>query len=274
MAVIIDGKKISQEILKNLKETIKKKKLTLKLGVVLVGEDKSSKIFIREKEKASQKIGIGFELFKFKAKIKQNDLKREIKKIVKRKEIKGIVIQLPLPKKFNEEEILDLIPLKKDIDVLSSESLGKFYNGKLGIYPPSISAIDEIFKRYKIKLKGKNVVVIGQGRLIGKPLSIYLVSKKATFSMVNKFTRNISDFTKKAQILISGVGKPEMIKGNMIRKGVVAIDFGCSFKNGKLKGDFDFESVFKKADFLTPVPGGTGPITVACLLKNLLKLNL
>jgi len=274
MATIIDGKRISQEILKNLEKIIKRKRLKLKLGVILIGEDKSSKIFVREKEKASQKIGIDFKLFKFKTKIKQDKLKKEIEKIARKKEINGIVIQLPLPKKFKEKEILDLIPLKKDIDVLSSESLGKFYNGKLEIYPPSVGAVEEVFKRYKINLKGKNVVVVGQGRLIGKPLSVYLISKKATFSMVNEFTKNISDFTKKAEILISGVGKPEMIKGNMIKKGVIAIDFGCSFKDEKLKGDFDFESVFKKAGYLTPVPGGMGPINVACLLKNLVKLNL
>jgi len=139
--------------------------------------------------------------------------------------------------------------------------------------PPVVGAVSHFFKKYKISLAGKNVVLIGAGRLVGFPLSLWLFREKATVSIVNKFTKDMSFFTKKADIIISGVGKPQFIKGNMIKKGAVAIDVGVSLKNGKLFGDFHFGTVAKKAKYVTPVPGGVGPVTIACLLENLIALN-
>lgn len=273
MAKIFDGKKLAERILRNLEKRIKKKHLKLTLGVILVGENPVSQIFINQKKKACEKAGINFQLFKFPVNINELQLKRKIKKIVKRPATSGIIIQLPLPAKFFPEEFLNLIPGEKDIDVLSERSLGKFYQGILSILPPTVAGILSLLKNYKIDLKGKNIVIIGAGRLVGFPLAIQLLKEKATLSVLNKWTRDTASFIKKADILISGTGKPNLIKGNMVKKGVVIIDAGTSIKKGKIVGDVDFKSVLKKTSYLTPVPGGVGPLTVACLLENLVKLN-
>jgi len=270
-AKILDGKKLSEKILFKLKKETKN--LNLKLGVVLVGENPVSQVFINQKREACKIVGIDFELFNFPSKISTSKLKEKIKKIIRKAGISGLIIQLPLPKHFKTQEILNIVPLEKDVDVLSEESLGKFYQGNLPILPPTVAAVELILKAYRIKIKGKNIIVVGGGRLVGKPLVVWLLNKEATFSIVNKFTKNISSFTKKADILISGVGKPRLIKGNMVKKGVVVVDAGTSKIRGKIKGDVDFESCSKKASYITPVPGGVGPMTVAMLLNNLVKMS-
>ena len=283
---ILDGKKLSERILANLKKEIKNHRLKSRLAVISVGENPISQIFINQKEMACEKIGINFKLFKFPTKIKNSELKKEISGIVKNPANSGVIIQLPLPKKFLPEEILNLISEEKDIDVLSENSLGKFYQalpsfssknlggqGTLKILPPTVQGILYLFKNYKIDLKGKNVVIVGAGRLVGFPLAIQLLKEKATVSVLNEFTKDAPSFLKKADILISGVGKPNLIKGNMIKRGVIVIDAGTSVKNGRLVGDVDFKSVSQRASYITPVPGGVGPLTVACLLENLATLN-
>ena len=272
-AKILNGKELSEKILAKLKKAVKKSKLKLRLAVIQVGENSVSQVFINQKKKACEKTGINFKLFKFPAEIGLRELKKETEKIVKSKVTSGVIIQLPLPKKFLAEEFLNLIPEGKDIDVLSEKSLGKFYQGCLKILPPTVSGILKLLKSYKIGSIGKNVVIVGAGRLVGFPLATQLLKEKATLSVLNEWTRDASSFTKKADILISGVGKPNLIKGNVVKKGVVVIDAGTSIKKGKLVGDVDFKSVSKKANYITPVPGGVGPLTVACLLENLAVLN-
>jgi len=272
-AKILNGKELSEKILAKLKKEVKKSKLKLRLAVVQIGENPVSQIFINQKKKACEKTGINFKLFKFPAKISVLELKKEIEKIVKNPENSGIIIQLPLPKKFLPEDFLNLIPEEKDVDVLSEKSLGKFYQGTLKILPPTVQGILYLLKNYKIELRGKNVVIVGAGRLVGFPLAAQLLKEKATLSVLNEWTRDASSFTKKADVLISGVGKPNLIKGNVVKKGAVVIDAGTSMKKGKLVGDVDFKSVSKKASYITPVPGGVGPLTVACLLENLATLN-
>jgi methylenetetrahydrofolate dehydrogenase (NADP+)/methenyltetrahydrofolate cyclohydrolase len=270
---LLNGKKLSEKILTNLKREIKKSQLQLKLAVVQIGQNSVSQIFISQKKKACEKTGINFKLFKFPAKISILELKKEIKKITKNPANSGIIIQLPLPKKFLPEEFLNLIPKEKDIDVLSEESLGKFYQGTLKILPPTVNGILRLLKNYKIELKGKNIVVIGAGRLVGFPLAVQLLKEKATLSALNEFTKDAPSFTKKADILISGVGKPNLIESKMVKKGVVIIDAGSAMKKGKLVGDVDSKSVSKKINYITPVPGGVGPMTVACLLENLVRIH-
>jgi len=270
---ILDGKKLAEKILANLKKEAEKFKPRLSLAVVQVGENLISQVFINQKKKACEKIGVGFKLFKFPAKIKDSELKKAIEKIVKIPANSGVIIQLPLPKRFFPEDFLNLITEEKDVDVLSEHSLGKFYQGTLEILPPTVNGILQLLKDYKIVLKGKNVVIVGAGRLVGFPLATQLLKAKATLSVLNEWTRDTPSFTKKADILVSAVGKPDLIKANMFKKGVVVIDAGSSRKNGKVVGDVDFESASKKASHITPVPGGVGPLTVACLLENLVKLN-
>ncbi|PIS39662.1 MAG: bifunctional methylenetetrahydrofolate dehydrogenase/methenyltetrahydrofolate cyclohydrolase [Candidatus Nealsonbacteria bacterium CG08_land_8_20_14_0_20_38_20] len=271
---ILDGKKLSEKILAELREELKKTVLKLRLAVIQVGENPVSKVYIERKGKAAEKIGIGFKLYQVDEKTNPEELKEEIEKIVSEIKNSGVIVQLPLPKKFSPEEFLNLIPAEKDIDVLSEKSLGKFYQGTLKIMPPVVAGILGLLRNYKIELKGKNIALVGAGRLVGLPLTLQLLREKATVSVLNEFTEDTAYFTKKADILISGVGKPNLIKGNMVKKGVVVIDAGTTKLKGKLLGDVDFKSVAKKASYIAPVPGGVGPMTVACLLGNLVKLNI
>jgi len=267
--IILDGRKLAEEILEKLKKEAEGK--NLKLAVVLVGEDPVSLIFVRGKEKACTKIGIDFELFRFPQTIKQQDLEKEIKKIAE--DVSGLVIQLPLPKEINNREILNLIPLEKDVDVLSQEAFEKFKAGNSLIIPPVVAAIDCLLKEYKIDLKNKKIVLIGLGKLVGLPLSIWLAQKGIDFSVVDKSTENAGRIIKKADVIISGVGKPGLVTGAMVKEGAIVIDAGSALQDRKIVGDVDFSSVSKKASYITPVPGGVGLLTVALLLSNLIKLN-
>jgi len=272
MAKILNGKRISERILGNLKKEIKRKRLRLALGIVSVGESKVSKIYINQKRKACEFVDVNFRLFRFPLRISTKNLEKEVKEIIPR--VSGLIIQLPLPSHIKSQDILNVIPLKKDIDCLSDESLGNFYTANLSILPPTVSGVSRILKEYKIKIKGKNVVVIGSGRLTGKPLALWFIQNRATVTILDKFAKNTSFFTQKADILVSGVGKPNLITGKIIKRGAIVIDVGTSFRRGRLVGDADFKSCSRKASYITPVPGGVGPLTVACLIKNLVKINL
>lgn len=270
---IFNGKKLAGEILENLKTDIKKRKLKLRLAVIQIGKNPISQIFINQKKKACQSVGMDFKLYQFKERINILGLKKEINKITSNPRNSGVIIQLPLPKNLNTQEILNTIPQKKDVDVLSETSLGKFYTSTLSILPPTVKGIIYLLAKYRIKVKGKHVVVVGVGRLVGNPLALWLLHEKATVSTVTEFTKEASFFTKKADILVTGVGKPNLIQANMVKEGVIVIDAGCSMWKGKLVGDVDFKNVSKKASYITPVPGGVGPMTVACLLENLVRLQ-
>jgi methylenetetrahydrofolate dehydrogenase (NADP+)/methenyltetrahydrofolate cyclohydrolase len=271
---ILDGKKLSEKILRKLRKQIKKSGKNLQLAVILVGRNSISRIFIRQKESACQKIGIKFQLYQFEEKIKKEDFKKEVAKIVEDPKNSGVIIQLPLPKQIPVQEILNLIPPKKDLDLLSEKSLGRFYLGSSPILPPVTEAVRQLLKEYKIKVSGKRVVIVGSGRLVGLPLTFWFLRQEATVAVLNKSTKNISFWTNLADILVSGTGCPNLIKGKMVRKGAVVIDVGCGMYAGELTGDVEQKSVSKKAGFLAPVPGGIGPMTCACLLENLIKLNL
>ncbi len=273
MAKIIDGKKLSKTLLNKISLYVKKNNLKLKLVVFLIGDDFASFSFVKEKEKACQSAGIDFQLFRLPKTISQKKIEEIVKKISLERENSGIIVQLPLPKKLKEKEILNLIPCEKDIDVLSDFSLGKFYNDNSLIYPPTVSAVKKILEKEKIKLKGANVLVVGSGKLVGRPLSLWLLNQKATVSVVNKFSKDFSYFSKKADLIFSAAGSPKIINSRLIKKGSILIDLGYCFQNGKIVGDIDTRSVLKKAKIIAPVPGGVGPLTVACLLENLFVLN-
>jgi len=273
MVKILNGKKLSEKILDNLKREIRNRRLKLRLAVILVGENPVSQIFIKQKQKACEKVGVDFKLYKFKKNIGGLQLKKEVAKIVEDQKNSGIIIQLPLPSHINTQEILNLVPPQKDIDVLSENSLGKFSQNALPIMPPTVCAISRFLKNYRIRVKGKNIVVVGAGRLVGYPLALWFLQEKATVSVLNEYTKDTLSFIKKADILVSGVGKPNLIRGNMVKRGVVILDAGTTIKNGKLLGDVDFRNVSRKAGYITPVPGGVGPMTVVCLIENLLIVS-
>ena len=268
---ILQGEEIAKRILKELKEEVAGRQL--KLAVIQVGENAVSETYIRKKEKAASELGVYFELYKLVQEISQTELKSRVEAIGKDKTVSGMIVQLPLPKHLNQQEILDAIPVEKDVDVLSSESFGLFALGRSSILPPTVGAVSLLLQENRIDLKGKNVAIVGAGRLVGVPLAIWCVREKATVMVANEYTQDLASITKNADILISGVGKKGLIKGDMVKKGALVIDAGTSVEGGRSIGDVDFESVAKKAGFLTPVPGGVGPLTVACLFQNLAALK-
>ena len=271
MSKILDGKRLAEIILTGLRREISRKKMKLALAVVQVGKNPASEIFVREKRKACQKAGISFKEYDFPKNIPSFRLKKEIKKIVKANS--GIIIQLPLPKTIETEDILDLISKKKDPDVLSGENFVSFLEGKSSVLPPVAGAIKVIFEAYGIKAKGKKVAVVGTGRLTGFPAAVWALQQGAKVCVINASTKFPSRLTGRADVIISGTGKPGLIRRNWVKKGAVIIDCGTKRIKGKIKGDVDFNQVAKKASFITPVPGGIGPLTVAVVLKNLVELN-
>ncbi|MCF6276625.1 MAG: bifunctional 5,10-methylenetetrahydrofolate dehydrogenase/5,10-methenyltetrahydrofolate cyclohydrolase [Candidatus Magasanikbacteria bacterium] len=273
---IIPGKSISKKILKTLEKRVRKlksKNITPKMAVILVSDNKASASYVKHKEIAAKKIGVNFTLYHFKEKISEKSLIKKIKKIQKEDKPNGMIAQLPLPKHINEVKILNSIDPKIDIDCLTNENLGKIISRNHKILPPTPDAILSAIKYTKIDLKGKNIVIIGSGLLVGRPLSVILSNMKATVTLCNSSTKNLKKKCLSADIIISGVGKKHIITKDMVKKDAIVIDAGVSFHKNKMYGDVDIENVIKKAKFISPTPNGIGPITIAKLLENLLILT-
>ncbi len=265
----MDGKKIAEEKFSALQQKIQEKKLSLSLAVVQVGDNPASNEYVNIKQKILQKAGINVAVYNF---LENTPESKIIKKINTLNE-DGIIVQLPLPKNMNKMNILNAVPKYKDVDVLSSFLGGEFYTGETKILPPVVASVQSLFNYYSIDYESKIVTVIGFGALVGKPLALFFMQKKTTVSIINSKTKDISLFTKNADIIISGAGSPGIIKGEMIKEGAILIDAGTSTDNGMLTGDIDRQSVENKAMFLAPVPGGVGPLTVYHLADNLLQLK-
>lgn len=278
--MIIDGRKIAQRILDEVKEKVKNSEKPLRLIGILVGESKELKKFIDLKKKAAEEIGVDFRSYEFPKDITNSKLRKELNKIAKAKVNHGIIIELPLPKHLNTQYLLNIIPEEKDVDVLSEKSQGKFFAGRTKILPPSVEAMKQIFQEYKINPKGKTAAVFGYGLLVGKQVSHWLVNQGATVSIITEFTKEPERFSKEADIIVSGVGpirgkdtlralaasngvNKYLITEDMVKDGATVIDFG---------EDVDFEAVSGKAGLITPPVGGVGPIVVASVLKNLVDL--
>jgi methylenetetrahydrofolate dehydrogenase (NADP+)/methenyltetrahydrofolate cyclohydrolase len=263
----VDGKKIKDKVLEELKSEVGSRELRL-VGI-LVGDHPGSKKFMELKEKAAKEIGVDFRLYEFPGDISTNKLRDELNNIAKQGVNHGLIVELPLPEQINTQYILNTIPQEKDVDVLSIKAQGAFFVGKSKILPPAVEALKIVLEEHDIDIKGKNIAVFGYGVLIGKPIANWLAAQSASVFVINEFTKNPEEISKEADIVISGVGEAGLIKGDMVKDDVIVIDFGYS-KDGK--GDVDFDSVSKKASLITPVPGGMGPIVVAAVLKNLLRL--
>jgi methylenetetrahydrofolate dehydrogenase (NADP+)/methenyltetrahydrofolate cyclohydrolase len=274
MSKILDGRKLGEKVLSIVAREIKNRRLKLKLAIVFVGDNKIGKVYLRKKQEACEKAGISFHIFGFPGNIPEAELEKEIEKIVRDTSNSGIIIQLPLP--FNHlitQPLLNLIPPERDPDCLNEKSFKMFSERNDSVLPPVVAAIARFFKGYKIKAKGKDAVVVGQGRLVGLPVSIWLKQQGAKVVVCDNKTEDIASKLKKADIIVSGAGSPGLIKGMMIKQGAIVIDCGTSMENERTRGDVDFKSVSKKAGFISPVPGGVGPLAVACLLENLVKLS-
>jgi methylenetetrahydrofolate dehydrogenase (NADP+) / methenyltetrahydrofolate cyclohydrolase len=269
-AQILDGKKVAEDILYEVKQRALNK--SLKLAVVQVGKNSISQKYIQEKKKTAEEVGIRVELFSFPEDIQQEKLEREVERIGKDIENTGLLVQLPLPKHIDTQEVLDSIPADKDVDVLSSAAFERFKTGKFPMVPPVVGAVRALFSYYRIEVGGKRVTLVGFGRLVGMPLSVWLHKEGVTLLVADKKTKDVAARTREADIVISGVGKKNLITGDMVKEGVIVVDAGTSVEGGKTTGDVNFESVSEKASFITPVPGGVGPLTVACLLQNMVQL--
>src|SRR3989338_1875705 len=267
MSRIVDGRLISEGILAGLKDKIIRLKLKPHLAVILVGSDPASQTYVRKKQEAAQSIGVKFSLYPYPADTDTKQLIAELKKI-QTQDLSGIIVQLPLPPGIDKRHVLNAIDPLLDVDYLSWESLGKLVIGENELIPPTPGAILEVLNYYKIPVSGQHVVLVGQGELIGKPLANLLLQMPVTLTVCGKETNNLASLTRQADILITGVGKAEMIKGDMVKSGAVVIDAGVSFRDKKMFGDVEFEAVSRVASLITPTPGGVGPITVAKLLEN------
>ncbi len=268
---IIDGNQLSQNILTSLKSKVRdlsQDGIIPKLAIVYVGNDRPSQTYIKKKEAAAQSVGIDFELHKYDAETSKEKIIAEIKKIQTDPHLSGLIVQLPLPEPLFTTEVLNTIEPDRDVDCMTDAQLGKLVMKTNTLVPPTPGAVLEILESLNIEVKGKHVVIVGAGALVGKPLAIMLLNKQATVSVCNSETKNLKSITKKADILVSAVGKKDLITKSHIKKGCVVIDTGIVFVDKKMYGDVDFKKVSKKASYITPVPGGVGPITVALLLKN------
>ena len=283
---IIDGKKVASEIRLELKAEVDKLKSAGKpapgLVAILVGDNPASEVYVRSKGKACEEIGMKSKTEKLTSEIKEKELLEVIAKYNADNNFNGILVQLPLPKHINEEKIIEAILPEKDVDGFHPVNVGSLVIGKDTLLPCTPAGIQELIVRYQIPIKGKHVVVVGRSNIVGKPIANILLQKKenanAIVTVCHSAARDIANFTKQADILIAAIGQPNFVKGNMVSEGVVVIDVGINRVNDsshakgyKIVGDVDYDEVSKKASFITPVPGGVGPMTIAMLLKNTLK---
>ncbi len=272
MVTIIDGKKLSKEILETVAKDIAALPFQPVFCDVLVGEDKPSMQYVQMKAKAATSVGMAFHSANFGTSITTEELILEIQKLNKIENMCGIILQLPLPPHIDTERALDAVAPELDVDCLGKASSEKFYNGDTSISPPAALACMKLLDETHVDLNGKNIVVLGQGKLVGSPVAALLRFRGFSPVCINVSTEHKEELLKKADIIISGIGQGNYIKGDSIKEGVILIDAGTSEFGGGIIGDVDIESVKDKASFLSPVPGGVGPVTVSVLLLNVLRV--
>lgn len=275
MYQLIDGKELSKKIRKELKleaDKLRQEKVIPKLAVILVGDDSASKVYIRNKSKACEDVGVEFEEILLDSNTSMEKLLSIIDGLNVRKDINGILLQSPIPKGLDIQEAFERIDYKKDVDGFNPINVGKLMIGQDTFISCTPYGIVKMLEAYNIEIEGKHAVVIGRSNIVGKPLSQCLLNKNATVTICHSRTRNLSEITRTADILISAVGKTDMVTADMIKDGAIVIDVGMNRNDeGKLVGDVDFEKVKEKASYITPVPGGVGPMTIAMLMNNVIK---
>lgn len=271
-AEILDGRKIGEKIQRKIKNEVKVMKRKPGLAVILIGEDPASKIYVKMKEKACKELGFHSEKYELKENIREDAVIKLIKKLNKNRKIDGILVQVPLPKHFDESRLLNTVLPEKDVDGFSWNSLGKIISNEEEILPATPKGIIRLFEEYGIAIEGKNAVIVGRSKIVGRPLAMMLLNRNATVTVCHTKTKNLEEHTKNADILVAACGAPKLIKKNMVKKGAVVIDAGTTKTESGLCGDVDFESVKEIAGYVTPVPGGVGPMTIAMLMENTLEL--
>ena len=275
MAEIIDGKLVTSEVRKKtaaeIAEFKEKYNITPGLAVILVGNDPASAVYVRNKHKGCVEVGINSYEIKMPEDTTEQELLSEIDRLNSDEKVHGILVQLPLPKHISEEKILNRISPKKDVDAFHPENVGKIMLGKYAFLPCTPAGIMELLAFYNVDIEGKECVVLGRSNIVGKPMSQLLLAKNGTVTVCHSKTKNLSEVTRRADILVVAIGKAKFVGADMIKEGAVVIDVGINrLPDGKLCGDVDFDAVSPIASMITPVPGGVGPMTITMLLKNTL----
>ncbi len=269
---LLDGKLVSKSIKNDLKKKIEeitsKGKRKPHLSIVMVGNNEASQIYVRNKIKACDYIGMDASLKLFDDSITTEELKEEVNKLNNDESIDGIIVQLPLPKHIDEHLIIDTIKAEKDVDGFGVLNKGLLFCGMEGFKPATPYGIIKLLEYYNIELEGLNAVVIGRSNIVGKPMSILLLNKNCTVTVCHSRTKNIGEITTKADLIVVAIGKAKFLKEDMVKPGAIIVDVGMNRLESGLCGDVDFETVSQKASYITPVPGGVGPLTIAMLLSN------
>lgn len=274
MAQIIDGKAISAAVKEQVKQetqALKEKGISVGLAVVIVGNDPASRVYVNNKKKACETVG--FESFEYALpeETTQNELIDLVKKLNNDEKVNGILVQLPLPKHINETAVINTIVPEKDVDAFHPENVGHIMIGDYKFLPCTPAGVIEMLDRSGIEIDGKNCVVIGRSNIVGKPMSMLLLKRNGTVTICHSRTNNLAEICRNADILVAAVGKANFVTAEMVKDGAVVIDVGMNrLENGKLCGDVDYNACFEKAGYITPVPGGVGPMTIAMLMKNTL----
>lgn len=271
MSQILDGQMVSKEIRERVKEEVARLEIKPKLAVILVGDDDASQIYVRNKVKACNSVGIIAEDYLLPSDTREKELLDLIEKLNKDKSVNGILVQMPLPKHINENTVVNTILPIKDVDGLNLVNQGKLLNRNPALVPATPKGIITLLKRYFVEIEGKKVVVIGRSKLVGMPLALLFINANATVTVCHSYTENLKEITKQADILVSAVGKANFISGDMIKKDAVVVDVGINRQMGNIVGDVNFKEAMEVARLVTPVPKGVGPMTIASLLENVLE---
>lgn len=268
---LIDGKKIQTEMIEELNKEVGSLKSVPKLVIIQIGDFGPSNKYVAQKKTVGEKVGILVEHIRFTEENTEEEVLNKIDELNNDKNVHGVMVQLPLPKGFDEDKITNRVASYKDVDGLTTENIGRLFDGKNAFTPCTALGVMELFKRYNISLKGKHVVILGRSKLVGKPLIACLLNENATVTVCHSKTENLDSITKKADILIVAIGKKHFVTKDMVRRGTVVIDVGINVEDGKIYGDVNFEDVKQKASYMTPVPNGVGRMTVISLMKNVIK---
>lgn len=272
---LLDGKKVKKEKLKQLKEEIIKLKEKVGLAVIQIGEDPASSVYVRQKEKMADELGYYFQHIKLETEVTEEEVLELIDRLNEDDKIDGILVQMPIPKHLDSKKIQNRVNYLKDVDGLTDINAGRLIHNQDSLVPCTPMGIITLIKYYGIDVSGKNVTIVGRSDLVGKPLASLMTNQNATVTLCHSKTKDLSHYTNNADILIVAVGKANMIKANDVKEGAIVIDVGINrLKDGTLCGDVDFESVSKKASYITPVPGGVGQMTVYELGNNTYKAKL
>ncbi|MEB7824100.1 bifunctional methylenetetrahydrofolate dehydrogenase/methenyltetrahydrofolate cyclohydrolase FolD [Staphylococcus chromogenes] len=273
-AKILDGKQIAKDYRQGLQdevEVLKQKGYTPKLSVILVGNDGASQSYVRSKKKAAEKIGMISEVIHLEEDTSEEDVLKELERLNNDESVSGILVQVPLPKQVDEQKVLDAIDPDKDVDGFHPINIGRLYLDQAKLIPCTPLGVMELLKHAGIDLEGKNAVVIGRSHIVGQPVSKLLIQQNATVTVLHSRSQNVHEHLKNADIIVSAVGRPGMVKKEDVKEGAVVIDVGNTpDENGKLKGDVEYDEVSEVAGAITPVPGGVGPMTITMVLNNTL----